>query len=162
MRIHLFALLVAGCALSHMCKAAEICPWLNAATAGGALETSVGVVVTHPGTVKEDATCAFTTRAGSATRELQIEVRTVTSEGADLTAYVSRCNSKPVALNAIGNEAVACRIDKGNGQNEEQVAGRVRDRVFLIKLRTSDGSPRQSVLGERARGVAEIVAGNLF
>jgi hypothetical protein len=87
---------------------------------------------------------------------------TVSGSGAGLESYIEKCNSKPVALNAIGNEAMSCSIDAENGQHAEQVAGRVRDRVFLIMVRTADASPGQSVLREKARGVAELVAGNLF
>jgi hypothetical protein len=162
MGIQFLVLLVAGFVLTQMCKADAICPWMTAATAGGVLETAVGVVVTHPGSIKEDATCDFTARSGSATRELRVEVLTVSGSGAGLESYIEKCNSKPVALNAIGNEAMSCSIDAENGQHAEQVAGRVRDRVFLIMVRTADASPGQSVLREKARGVAELVAGNLF
>jgi hypothetical protein len=161
MRMQLMVLLVAAFALTEMCEAGELCPWLNAATAGGALETTAGVVVTHPSSIKEDATCDFTARTGSETRELRVEVRTMPGSGAGITSYVARCTSTPIALNAIGNEAISCSVDAG-GQNVEQVAGRVRDRVFLITLRSADGSPSQSPLREKARGLAELVAGNLF
>jgi hypothetical protein len=42
------------------------------------------------------------------------------------------------------------------------VVGRVRNRAFIVLLSTSDSSMTQSSLREKARRVAEQVAGNLF
>jgi hypothetical protein len=62
-----------------------------------------------------------------------------------------------VPLKAIGNEALACSDD-----HAELVVGRVRDRAFLVRLGTNDHSTQPSALREKARRVAEQVAGILF
>jgi hypothetical protein len=125
-------------------QAEEACPWINAATAAGLLD---GEVTSH----YDGSTCLFT----HASSQLLIKVQTVG------LPYRLNCQPNPTPLKAIGNEAVACgNTDSNNAQKMEQVAGRVRESVFLIKLLSND-IPR-AALREKARSVAEQVAGNLF
>jgi hypothetical protein len=134
-------------ALSSIASAAEICPWLNAATAGGVLGGAVTDV-----TVKRaeggDGSCDFVRHDGSRVLALRIEVITMRDPSKDFAAYAARCHSG-VPLKAIGNEAVAC-TDKG----AEQVVGRVRDRAFVLRMSTGGR--------EKARQIAEQIAGSLF
>ena len=149
-------LLVLLLALPCFAGAAEICPWLNAATAGGVLGGPVAMTVTRAKT-GDDATCDFVRHDGSLLLELRIEVETMPSPAKDFASYAARCHSAAVPLKAIGNEALAC-----SDEGAEQVVGRVRDRAFLVRIITNDRSSQPSVLREKARKVAEQVAGILF
>jgi hypothetical protein len=119
-------------------RAEEACPFLNTATAAGVLGAEVTAHVTGD-------TCVFAHGAS----ELRIEVKTVT------LPHKPNCAPTPTSLRAIGNEAVACETD-----GAEQIAGRVRDRAFFVRLTSNDISP--GALREKARAVAEQVAGILF
>jgi hypothetical protein len=145
-----------GTGFSLSCVAAEICPWLNAATAGGFLGGPVAMTVTRAKT-GDDATCEFIRHDGSLALELRIEVETMPSPAKDFATYAARCHSAAVPLKAIGNEALSCK-DEG----AELVVGRVRDRAFLVRISTSDRSAQPSALRDQARKVAEQVAGFLF
>ena len=149
-------LLVLLLALPSFAGAAEICPWLNAATAGGVLGGPVAMTVTRAKTA-DDATCDFVRHDGSLTLELRIEVETMPSPAKDFASYAARCHSAAVPLKAIGNEALAC-----SDEGAEQVVGRVRDRAFLVRIITNDRSSQQTALRDKARKVAEQVAGILF
>jgi hypothetical protein len=142
-------LATAGVVLAHICGAAEACPWMNAATAGGIIGNPVEMNATK-------TSCEFIHRAGSRVYELVIQVE------ASGSARLTRCGSARVELKAIGNEAVACGFDGGEGKIAEQVVGRVRDQAFVIRISTNDRSAERAVLREKARKAAEQVAGNLF
>jgi len=146
--------------LPTIAAAAEVCPWLNAATAGGVLGGTVAVTVARAKT-GDDANCIFIRHDGSLALELRIEVETMLSPAKDFPTYTARCHSASVALKAIGNEAVACSNDGSDG-HAELVVGRVRDRAFLVRISTSDHSAQAGTLREGARKVAEQVAGILF
>jgi hypothetical protein len=139
-------------------QAAEPCPWLNAATAGGVLGGPITRAPTRRAPAGDDRSCEFIRQDGSLLFELRIEVETTPSPAKDFAAYAARCHSAAVPLKAIGNEALAC----SDGQLAEQVVGRVRDRVFLIRIGTNDRSAQTSALRDKARKVAEQVAGILF
>jgi hypothetical protein len=147
-----------GTGFSLSCVAAESCPWLNAATAGGFLGGAVTGVTINRAKAGDDATCNFVRHEGSLVLELRIEIETMRSPAKDFASYAARCHSAAVPLKAIGNEALAC----SDGQLAEQVVGRVRDRAFLVRIITNDRSSQPSVLREKARKVAEQVAGILF
>lgn len=135
-------------------SAAQDCPWMNAATAGGLLGGDVDIRVTKHG---DDATCVFNKR--NTVDRLRIEVTTPSSPKAAITAYKARCVSPAQPIRAIGNEALACRYVSG-AEDGELVTGRVRDQVFLIEMRIG---PSETLDG-RAKAIqaAELVAGNLF
>jgi hypothetical protein len=140
-------------------KAAEpICPWLNAATAGGVLGGPVRGTVTKKG---EDAICEFTRE--NSVDKLRIEVVSMGESRDELAAYKAQCVAPLESLRAIGNEAVACRITSTNGETVEQVVGRVRRQAFLVRLSAAAGAASSpAALREKARKVAEQVAGILF
>lgn len=125
------------------CRADEACPWLNAATAGGVLGGEVKSQV-------RDGNCVFT-HEGS---QLRIEVQAVT------LPHKLTCGPNPTPLKGIGNEAIACGLDEKNGGITEQIAARVRDRAFFVRL-TSNNIAR-AALRDKARLAAEQVAGILF
>jgi hypothetical protein len=147
-------------ALSSLAGAAEVCPWLNAATAGGVLGGTVAATVT-PAKTGDDTSCVFNRHDGSLALELRIEVETMLSPAKDFPTYTARCHSASAPLKAIGNEAIACSKDGSDG-HAEQVVGRVRDRAFVVRISTSDPKTQPGALREQARKVAEQVAGILF
>jgi len=145
-------------ALPAIGGAAETCPWLNAATAGGVLGGAVTGLTVKRATAGDDASCDFVRREGSLALELRIEVETMRSPAKDFASYAARCHSPTAPLKAIGNEALAC----SDGQLAEQVVGRVRDRAFIVRISTTDRSAQPTDLRDEARKVAEQVAGILF
>ena len=129
--------------IAAACRAEDSCPFLNSATAAGVLG---GEVTSHiNGNI-----CLFS--HGSS--QLRIEVQTVS------LPYKLNCDPNPKLLKAIGNEAVACSMEDRNGSISEQIVGRVRDRAFSVRV-TSNNIAR-AALREKARSVAEQVAGILF
>ncbi len=128
--------------------AGERCPWLNAATAGGILGGEVQATVTA-------TSCEYVQGSGGQEKVLRIEVRAASAEHA-------RCGAGASALKAIGNEAQACAYAGKEGWLGEQVVGRVRDQAFLVRITTNDRSATAAALPEKARNVAEQVAGFLF
>jgi hypothetical protein len=182
--------LIAFLSLPLLGRAQENCLWMNAATAGGILGGAATVSVSHPKTppptiqpanVKsgagpmsanpsgasygantiDDADCAFH-REPPIAGALSIRVWTVSEPAKAFVAYSERCGAHGAHLKAIGNEAVACDLNKKPKHLSEQVVGRVRDRLFVIDLSVEDPSITQSALREKAQTTAEIVAGNLF
>jgi hypothetical protein len=150
--------LLFGITFSLTNAAEPICPWLNAATAGGFLQGSVHVAVTKNG---EDANCEFT-RENSADK-LRIEVVTMGPSRDELAAYKAQCEAPLASLGAIGNEAVACGVATKKGEAVEQVVGRVRTQAFVVRLTVAERArASQAMLREKATKVAEQVAGILF
>ena len=145
--------LVALLALPLIGHAAENCAWLNAATAGGVLGTAVTLTVTHENANRDDMVCNF---AGASS--LRIAVETMETPRNEFTSHAADCVSDPAPLKTIGNEAVVCNPDKRSAK----VIGRVRNRIFTILVSTTNASVTQAALREKARDVAEHVAGNLF
>jgi hypothetical protein len=154
----LFLLSLFGSSSSH---AQERCPWLNAATAAGALDASVTMTVSHPTGKPTDAVCEFTHKQGSDSRQLRVSVEVMPDPAASFASYLARCGADATPLKAIGNEAVLCDITVKNAL-AEQVVGRVRDQAFIIFIRSNDKSIADTTLRDRARRIAEIVSGNLF
>ena len=147
-------------------EAKDSCPWINEATASGALDGAVTVIVTRPEMSKDtdDATCVFMRQNGSTGIELRIEVETLHGAPGAYAAYAERCGPDGVPLRAIGNEAVKCSYTDKKRKKwvSEEVVGRVRDHAFTVRISSSAGIPDRNVLREKARKMAEQVAGFLF
>ena len=156
-------LFVAACLLPAMGRAQEACPWLNQPTAASALDTPVAMSITHPNADhRGDVTCDYVKQLGGAARTLHIAVRTITKAGNEYAAAVAQCVFKPVALKAMGNEALTCNLD-ANKQRTEQAVGRVREHVFIVQIKTNEPAwAPQDALREKVRSAAEITVGNLF
>jgi len=163
--IVLLTALVPWC-IPNIGEAKENCPWLNEATASGALEGPVTATVarTNKDKNKDDATCEFVRQNGPASAELRVEVETLSGALGAYTAYAARCGTKGVSLRAIGNEAVACSFNDQKRKKwvSEQVVGRVRDHAFTVRVSSNAESPDRGALREKARKIAEQVAGFLF
>jgi len=128
--------------------AQERCPWLNAATAAGVLGGEARMTVTP-------AACEFVRQETSGVVSLRIEVTAIDAPHA-------HCGSEAERLKAIGNEARACTYEGKPNWIAEQVVGSVRDQAFLVRIATDDHSAMRKALREKARNVAEAVAGSLF
>jgi hypothetical protein len=147
-------------------EAKESCPWINEATASGALDGAVTATVTHPEMSKDmdEATCVFLHQSGSTGIELRIEVETLRGAPGAYAAYAETCGPDGTPLRAIGNEAVTCGYTDKKRKKwvSEQVVGRVRDHAFTVRVSSSGASSDRNVLREKARKMAEQLAGYLF
>jgi hypothetical protein len=147
-------------------EAKDSCPWINEATASGALDGAVTATVTRPEMSKDtdEATCVFLRQTGSSGIELRIEVEALRGAPGAYAAYAARCGSDGVPLRAIGNEAVMCSHSDKNRKKwvSEEVVGRVRDHAYTVRVSSSAGTPDRNVLREKARKMAEQLAGFLF
>jgi hypothetical protein len=160
--VFLFLIWSVGLCVPGICHANEPCPWLNEATAAGFLKAEVTSTVTHPNKEKDDADCEFIHRDGSIVTGLQIEVETVSDPNPLFTSYVARCGANPEPVKTIGNEAVVCSLDGKKGKFVETVVGRVRNRVFVVRISSSGDESARATARERGRKIAEQVAGILF
>jgi len=142
-------------------RAEERCPWLNAATAGGVLGGDVKAQVTRANPNSEDAGCIFELRRDGSFSRLTIDVTTMRAPRTEFAGWLAKCGSGATHLNAIGNDAVACG-GADQAARWERVVGRVRDRAFVIEMKTNERSVTSDALREKIRGVAEQVAGILF
>jgi hypothetical protein len=148
--------------IASFCRAESKCPWLNEATAGG--------VLNGPATLTVHATedggniCVFRSQVGTSVYSLQISVRPIKDESNGIAFYESHCTSPKIALRAIGNEAVLCAANDGSTRGE-QVISRVRNDIFIVCVSASEAKDRSmsaDLLADRAKIIAEQVAGNLF
>jgi hypothetical protein len=156
--VSLVLLLVAVC---PSVLRAENCPWLNAATAGGALDVGqTRVQVTHP--TSTQTVCSFAPAARSRTSpSLQI---VVDRRNVDLSTFASRmmhCGGELRPMAGVGNEALFCAEDEHG--TVLQAAARIRDRTLLIHWRRPPAKPEDPKAREqKLQMLAESVAGNLF
>ena len=152
------------CSLYAMAAVAtqQPCPWLNAATAAGALKGPISTIsVTYTNQENTDAVCEFTSITNHKSRSLRIEVETLKDLDHNFSQYLAKCGTGAKPVVAIGNEALACSIHNPR-QISEQVVGRVRERAFLIGIRSDMPTPGQDAMKEETRQIAEQVAGFLF
>lgn len=158
-------LLLGVAMLAAAANGAEMnCPWLNSATASGILGGPVVVTVIDTNKNSDDATCTFSYRERGIARGLHIVVTTTSSPGQQFAAIRQQCGLNPTPLKAIGNEAVECTLED-KAERSAQVVGRVRDRAFVVKVSTSrpnDPELTQRAQAEKAKDVAEQVAGSLY
>jgi hypothetical protein len=149
--------------LAMSCKAQAHCAWLNDATASGFLN---GPVTLDLESAPDDQSiCVFTNlKTAKDYSTLRIMVQPLQDVNYAIASHKSLCTSAPVALKAIGNEAVSCSADVGYSRGE-QVIGRVRDRLFIVTVSSTiaqDPSATRQQLQEKARTIAEQIAGALF
>ena len=155
-------LLAAWTVLPALCQNSQTCPWLNSATAAGVLDGPVTSTVVYANRNKDDSSCVFVRQNGPRGDALRIEVRSMINRSVEFSALAAKCASNATPLVSIGNEAVACSKGGRGGERSEEVVGRVRERAFMIRVSTHDPSRAKAELREKARNVAEQVAGILF
>jgi hypothetical protein len=145
--------------------AADNCPWINQATAGGLLGGDAVASYTAASADKP-AVCLFTRTTSDGKRALLITVDATTSPAHDrLAAMEKECGGPSAPLAAIGNETVLCGARRHGANSSESALGRVRDQVFAITLSSTirdDGDFVDENLRVRLATAAEQVAGNLF
>jgi hypothetical protein len=145
-------------------RAANNCPWLNEATAGGILGGEAIGAFTQA-TTGQPAVCLFTSDAQGARRTLRITVEVAADAHMQVTTESQSCGPDAAPLKAIGNEALACAADDRKAGPGERAVGRVRDQVFTITLASSQkGDPMltRDALKAKIYTAAEQVSGNLF
>ena len=170
-RVHrlLLTVLVILSAHAAACLAEAQCPWMNAATAGGFLGGEVQTTVTAV-TDDGDATCQFARQVSSgANAMLRIAVHTMPQASQDYTGYLALCGAGAVPLKGIGNEAVQCIPRSGASKGEELIVGRVRDRAFIITIKSqwineppSSPTKTRNPISDDSENIAEQVAGSMF
>jgi hypothetical protein len=148
---------------------AENCPWLNAATAGGALGGTVTTNLVH--TSREDITCEFKLIGNKDAASLTIDVQTMALPPRDFPAFLKTCKTPTTPLRGIGNEAIECSSLHRQGSQPdvatEIIVARVRERAFVLKWTFPAASdsirevPREE-LQDKIRNLAEQIAGSLF
>jgi hypothetical protein len=152
------AILMAG-----VCHGQTKCPWINEATASAILDGPVKMTVktNNPG----HGICQFSRQQPGVLRQLRISVDMMSSVPKQFPTYLAQCRSKTTPLQAIGNEAVMCAIERRKSEYTESVVGRVRDLAFTVGVSSSvenDPSMTAEMRREKANLVAEQVAGMLF
>lgn len=129
------------------------CPWLTQGTAASMLGGDVDAVIKL--IPPEQGSCAFSLQQGAATYSLKIVV--------ERTPHVA-CPPASPRLTGIGNEAVACRLQRAPNETSEVVSSRVRG-LFLTISFTILGPASPSLPLDKQRDIAqraaEQVAGNL-
>lgn len=137
--------------------AEDSCPYLNAGTAAGLLDGEVKETFLSASKDNDDGTCEFKRKEA----ELRIEVTTMTGHATQFAQYLSQCKGSKSPLPGIGNEAVICTAsDKGT--HTQTVVGRVRERAFVIILKTSGHTLTDAGLRAKSTTAAEQVSGALF
>ena len=157
----LFVIAALSAVCPALCRAEAKCPWLNAATAEGLLGGKVQMNITPP-TAQGDTTCEFSSQQDATVSILRIEVHTMEVPSKEFASYLSQCSGTTLPLKAIGNEAVQCVLKGGSTPGEEQIIGRVRDRVFLLSTRRNAPWFSKGGLREDTRNIAEQISGSLF
>jgi len=159
-----FAWAVAVLSMPSAAAAANLCPWLNEATASGLLgANAVGAYSEAAG--GQPAVCTFTAAQERGERTLKIEVETAANAHERLEDVLKSCGSGASLVKAIGNEAQRCEGSGGKGSTSEFLAGRVRDQVFSITLGTTlrkDPVLSEEMMRAEIVTAAEQVSGNLF
>jgi len=161
-RFNRLSLLATVLCLPAICAAQEQCPWVNRATAEGAMGGEAVVSVDR--VIAGQTRCAFRLSKAEERVELRIEVAPMKDWKAEFAPYKAECNGLSTSLRAIGNEAMMCRITGEKDIAGRRVIGRVRDRAFLVTLTAPAGSSviTQDQIASKIQMVAEQVAGNLF
>lgn len=156
---------VVALALVPACHAQDACPWVNVATASGALGgPATGKVLRSGDEIDE---CSFQLQKGSQIRSLRISVTAASDEqkaAEEFSAHQRQCASPAMPLKGIGNQAVLC--DAGTRKSSaERVIGQVRNNIIVITMDEGarlDPAPVNNPLAAKAQEIAEQVANALF
>lgn len=137
------------------------CPWLNNATAAGALGGPVFLKMQKTG--GNGSVCLFQHQQGNATYDLKIVVHDVKTISDEMTADESRCQMRAISLKGIGDEATLCTTDS-KYLHGGLVIGRVRNKTFIVSVGSSLRMDRATseMFQLKTRNIAEQVAGSLF
>ncbi|MEZ2346736.1 hypothetical protein [Terriglobus sp. RCC_193] len=167
--------------LPHVAGAQSLCPWLNQATASGALGVDVTMHVTllpqsphlarlpqssYPvSDPRPNGMCEFTTHDQRST--LRIKVATMTHPKKEYAAAIrSSCPGTSRSLIGVGNQAIACS-SPSNGGTEDRVVAYVRNRLMVLRC---SHPPMESVHWQGSdvtsdavvQAIAEQIAGSMY
>lgn len=142
--------------------AEDTCPYMNEATAAGILGGEVKGSFISASKDNDDGSCSFKRTQQSGQAELRIDVTTMTDHATQFAKYLAQCKGRRSPLTGIGNEAVVCSESGKDAMRIELVVGRVRERAFVITLRTSDHTLTEAGLRAKSLSAAEQVSGFLF
>jgi hypothetical protein len=135
-------------------RAEPVCPWLTQGTAAAMLGGDVSAVIklTPPG----QGSCVFSLQQGTATYSLEVVVESTPR---------TTCPPASPKLPGIGNEAVACRLQRSPNETVDMVSSRVRTLYFAVSLKVQ-GTANPLIPPNKQRDIveraAEQIAGNLF
>jgi len=162
-------------AFVHVAGAQSLCPWLNEATARGALGEDVAMHVTllrqspqtgYPASdPRPDGMCEFSTNDQRSA--LQINVTTMANPKKEYAAAIrSSCPGTSRSLIGVGNQAIACST-QSHGETEVRVVTYVRNRLMLLRCtRLSTGSIEwqgSTVTSEAVvQAIAEQIVGSMY
>lgn len=158
------ALAVLLLAIPVAARAANNCPWLNEATAGGLLGGAAVGSFTDA-SMGKPAVCSFVEKEDNAMRELTITVEVNPDAHRKLDGMMHECGASGQLLQAIGNEAAVCAMDAKKKSVSERVVGRVRDQIFTITINSAvkdDMVLNTETMMTKIYTASEQVAGNLF
>lgn len=145
------------------CHAANSCPWVNDATAFGALSADASPAAEQSQVTA--STCIFTYREQSESLELRITVEQKEDAAQAFSMKKAQCGSDMKSLPSLGNEAILCAANEADHICAEQIIGRVRDQIFTVILTANveggQATPREA-FKQSVRTIAEQVSGNLF
>ena len=145
-------------------RAANNCPWLTEATAGGFLGgTAVGTFT--DAAAGKPAVCSFEEKDPDGMRTLIITVEVNPDAKMKLDTMMHDCGASGQLLQAIGNAAAVCAIDPKRKTMCERVVGRVRDQIFTITIASTlkdDMVLNHDTMMTKIYTASEQVAGNLF
>ena len=164
-RIGWFVLTGAALLVATQARASNNCPWLNEATASGLLGGAAnGTYVVQIG---HAPSCTFIEQSGKLLRTLQVSVEMAHDPHPHLLSVVTEAcgSSAPLALLAVGNEAVSCAYESRSIRRGRRVVGRVRDRIFVVTLGSSvknDPVLTPDMLEIKSDTAAAEISGNLF
>lgn len=168
-------------AFAYVAGAQSLCPWLNQATASGALGEDVTMHVMllpqSPHHAKSpqalyagsdprpDGMCEFSTHDQRST--LRITVTTMTNLKKEYAAAIqSSCPGASHGLIGVGNQAIACSAPSNDGV-EDRVVAYVRNRLMLLRCKRPSaksirwqGSDTTSEAAVQA--IAEQIAGSMY
>lgn len=102
----------------------------------------------------------FTVQSTHLLKTLHIQVEPLSASGVE--KYLAQCKGAKNPVRGLGNEAFVCRMKAKHKTTAVRLAGRVRNHVFVVDVRTNDRRARAEALIDIAKESAEEVAGDLF
>lgn len=168
-------------AFMHVAGAQSLCPWLNQATASGALGADVTMHVTllpqslhaarspqalYPGSdPRPNGMCEFSTKDQRST--LQITVTAMTNPKKEYAAAIrSSCPGISHPLVGVGDQSIACSSSK-DGTVEDRVVAYVRNRLMLLRcdrasVATIHWQGSDVTSDAVVQAIAEQIAGSMY
>ena len=152
--------LIIASAAAALSQTSAACPWVTLGTAERFLGGEVTVVAHVNGSAA--GSCSFARQSGNTAASIEILVGPTDTHP---------CPQHSTKLNALGNEAVQCRIGTSTSQESDRIAGRIREVFFVVTmtniLDATKPEPADPLLADAYAAsaierLAEQVVGNLY